>query len=504
MAGIVALVLGLQGRGPSLRPGPTQAVSDDPQLAINVNTSPVVAVDARRPDTLVVAGRVDAPRLQCTVSVSTTGGEAWRRLDLPLAPEATNCFWPAAAFDDEGNLFVLHTPTGGPFNLPTGLWLQRFTPELSADGPPMRVSGPLTFQPRLAVEGRRVLVAWIATGEARAEKFLGFPPPPNPIVLARSDDGGRTFSPPVAVSEPGRLAVQPTLLAGPGGQVVVGALDLGADRATYQSSHEGQPGPPPDEPWRVVAWSSGDGGSTFGPATTVADPVIASQRVLIDLAPAPAFALDAVRGRMYAAWESGHDVALALRRRREHLVGPASHRASHRRSVPPRDRRRSRRPGRRGLLRPQPRPPGHPRRGGAGVVVRRWALLLDRHRLRPSVRLHRRLLQRGWRHAGQPPGRRLPARRGDCDLGRHHPREPGQQHRGPGVVHRGGPPGAGGPGASGGRRSVAAAPRRPAHCPVLARYSSWSRSPARTPPSSLATTSPSGLIRKDSGIPATP
>lgn len=311
VAGVVVLILGLQGRGPSLRTGPTQAVSDDPQLAINVNTSPVVAVDPRRPDTLVLAGRVDAPRLQCTVSVSTTGGEAWRRLDLPLAPEATNCFWPAAAFDGEGNLLVLYTPTGGPFNLPTGLWLQRFTPELTADGPPARVSGPLTFQPRLAVEGRRVLVAWIAAGEARAEKFLGLPPPPNPIVLARSDDGGRTFSSAVAVSEPDRLAVQPTLLAGPDGGVVVGALDLGADRSTYQSSHEGQPGPPPTEPWRVVAWASADGGATFGPARTVADGVVASQRVLIDLAPAPAFALDPARGRMYAAWASGRHVALS-------------------------------------------------------------------------------------------------------------------------------------------------------------------------------------------------
>ena len=308
IAGLAAALFGLQGRETSLEPGPTQAVSDDPQLAINVNTSPVVATDPRRPAVLVAAGRVDAPRLDCKVVVSTTGGVAWRRLDLPLPAGEANCFWPAVAFDGDGNLLVLYTPTGGPFNLPTGLWLQRFTPELTADGAPLQVSGPLTFQPRLAVEGRRVLVAWIRAGDVRATKFLGFGPPPNPIVLARSEDGGRTFSPPVAVSEPSRLAVQPTLLMGPDGHVVVGALDLAGDRTTYESSHGGQPGPPPTERWRVVAWSSSNGGASFGPAATVATDLVPTQRVLIDLAPAPAFALDPGRRRIHAAWESGHDV----------------------------------------------------------------------------------------------------------------------------------------------------------------------------------------------------
>ncbi len=312
LAGLLAVVLGLhQDREASLRPRAPQPVSEDPQLAINSNTSPVVAIHPRRPEVLVAAGRVDAPRLACKVAVSTTGGEAWRPLDLPLPPGADNCFWPAAAFDGDGNLLVVFTPTGGPFNLPTGLWLQRFTPDFTPAGAPLQVGGPLTFQPRLAVEGRRVLVAWIQAGDDRATKFLGFGPPPNPIVLARSEDGGRTFAAPVTVSEPSRLAVQPTLLVAPGGQVVVGALDLGNDRTTYESSHEGQPGPPPQERWRVVAWTSSDGGAPFGPATTVTEDVVPVQRVLIDLAPAPAFALDTPRRRVYAAWESGHDVFLS-------------------------------------------------------------------------------------------------------------------------------------------------------------------------------------------------
>ncbi|HJV08892.1 MAG TPA: sialidase family protein, partial [Acidimicrobiales bacterium] len=111
--------------------------------------------------------------------------------------------------------------------------------------------------------------------------------------------------------DPGRLAVQPTLLAGPGGQVVVGALDLGQDLDTYQTRHEGRSGPPPAGPWQVILWRSTDGGATFGPAITVAGSVVPSQRVLIDLAPAPAFALDPPRSRVYAAWETGRDVMVA-------------------------------------------------------------------------------------------------------------------------------------------------------------------------------------------------
>ena len=311
VAGVAAVLFGLRGGETRLEPRPSEPVSETPQQSIDVNTSPVAAADPRRPQVMAVAGRIDAPRLNCTIAVTTTGGEAWRALDLPPAPGADNCFWPAVAFDGDGNLLVLYTPTGGPFNLPTALWLQRFTPELAADGPPVRVAGALTFQPRLAVEGRRVLVAWIAATEERATKFLGFGPPPNPIVLARSDDGGRTFAPPVAVSEPNRLAVQPALLAGPGGEVVLGALDLAEDRFTYQTAHEGRPGPPPAGPWRLVMWRSADGGATFGPAATVAEGVVPPQRVLIDLAPAPAFALDAGRHRLYAAWETDRDVVLS-------------------------------------------------------------------------------------------------------------------------------------------------------------------------------------------------
>jgi len=310
-AGLLTGAAGMAAHPVTLRAGPSQMVSDDPELAINSNTSPVAVVDPGRPDVLVVAGRVDAPVLGCTLSVSTTGGDAWRRLDLPLAPGASNCFWPDVAYAGDGDLLVLYALTGGRYNLPLALWLQRFTPDLAPDGPPVPIAGPLAFQPRLAVEGPHVFVSWIAAGGSRAEQALGFGPPPNPVTLARSDDGGRTFAPPVTVGEPGLLLVQPSVVAGPGGRVMVGALDLVDDRATYESSDQGLPGPPPPGPWRVVAWTSDDSGATFGPTAVVGAAVVPFQRMLVDLAAAPAFALDRHGGRIYATWESGGDVELA-------------------------------------------------------------------------------------------------------------------------------------------------------------------------------------------------
>ncbi len=309
--GIAVAALGIRGAPPRVRPGPTEAVTDDPESAINTNTSPVAVVAPGRPEVMVVAGRVDAPRLNCTVSVSTSAGRAWRPLDLPLPAGAHNCFWPDVAFDAGGNLLVLFTPTSGAFDLPDSLWLQRFTPGFVADGPATQVAGALTFQPRLAVDGGAVLAAWIQAGPARADKSLGFSDPPNPVVVARSDDGGRSFAAPVAVSEPDRLAVQPSVVGLPGGGVFVGALDLGDDRDTYESTDQGLPGPAPAARWRVVSWTSSDGGRTFGAGVTVTADVVPDQRVLVDLSPAPAFAVDPVRHRIFAAWESGHDVLLS-------------------------------------------------------------------------------------------------------------------------------------------------------------------------------------------------
>ncbi len=307
--GLVLLVAGLQRPAPRVRlTGPNRVVNVD-RPGINAHNSPAVAVNPSRPKMLAVADRIDTPRQSCSVRRSNDGGATWAP---PLS--LGECFWPDVAFEGAGNLLVLTTTLGGPFNQPVSVWLQRFD-GAAPSGPRVQVAGGEAYHARLAVDGERVVVTWVQAGAAAAGKPLGFPPPPNPVVAARSDDGGRSFSRPVRVGEPSRLVVQPRVILGPGQRVVVGALDLGDDLLDYEGRHEGQGGPPHDGRWALVSWTSTDGGATFAPASPVAEDLVIPQRIYSDLAPAPGFVLDRSRDRLFATWDAGRgdgrDVFLA-------------------------------------------------------------------------------------------------------------------------------------------------------------------------------------------------
>ncbi|MDQ4098384.1 MAG: glycoside hydrolase, partial [Actinomycetota bacterium] len=313
-AGVLLIVAGARPDPDRVSPKAGGFVNAD-RPGINNHNSPAVAVDPTRPSVVAVADRIDSPRFSCSVSISTSGGETWRPLALPLPADAPNCFWPDVAFTGDGRLLVLFTASGGRYNQPVGVWLQRFDGEQAA-GPAVKVAGSEAFHAHMAVDGRRVLVAWVQTPPENAERPLGFAPGPNPVMLARSEDGGATFASPVRVSEPGLRVAHPTVVVGGGaglrgpnavaaGTVLVGALDYGDDVLDYEGTHEGQGGPPPAAHWRVLGWRSTDGGSTFGSTVVVADRLEVPQRVVIDLAPGPSFAADRARGLFYAAWDAG-------------------------------------------------------------------------------------------------------------------------------------------------------------------------------------------------------
>jgi hypothetical protein len=309
MAGLALVVIGVRSAPSALHPGSTGFVNAD-RPGINAHNSPAVAASG---NVIALADRIDTPRFSCSVSVSTTAGATWKPLAMPLPPDAPNCHQPDVAFDGDGHLLVLYTATGGHFNQPVGVWLQRFDGETPA-GPAVHVAPAEAFHARLAVDGARAWAVWVQAAGA-ADKPLGFAPGPNPVMSARSADGGRTFSAPVPVSEPPRRAVEPVPTV-VGDRLVVGALDLGEDVVDYEAVHGGQGGPPDDHRWKVVAWTSADGGATFGPAVTVADGLVAPQRIVVNLAPAPSFAADpAHAGRLYATWDAGlgdaRDVFLA-------------------------------------------------------------------------------------------------------------------------------------------------------------------------------------------------
>jgi hypothetical protein len=217
--------------------------------------------------------------------------------------EAPNCHQPDVAYAAGGRFLVLFTATGGRFNQPVGVWLQRFDGETPA-GAAVRVAPAEAFHARMAVDGDRVWVTWVQVDGA-ADKPLGFETTPAPLRLARSTDGGTTFSAPATVSE-GRRVVQPSPVFLGGQRVVVGALDLAGDFDDYEARHGGQGGPPSEERWRIVSFTSADAGASFGPPVTVAADLVAPVRIIVNLAPAPSFAADRSQdGRMYAAWDAG-------------------------------------------------------------------------------------------------------------------------------------------------------------------------------------------------------
>jgi hypothetical protein len=312
VAGLVLLVLGFRSGPAQLRPSLPDFVNAD-RPGINAHNSPSVAVDPASPGTVVLADRIDTPRFSCSVSISTTGGDSWRPLTLPLPADAPNCHQPDVAYGPDGAFFVLYTATGGRFNQPVGVWLQRFEGETPA-GPAVQVAPAEAFHARMAVDGDTVWVTWIQADGA-AEKPLGFGTTPAPLRLARSTDAGRSFSAPVTVSE-GRRVVQPSPVVFGGSRLVIGALDLAGDFDDYEARHGGQGGPPSEERWRIVSFTSTDAGATFGPPVTVADDLVPPARIIVNLAPAPSFAADRAGGNwLFAAWDAGRgdrrDVFLA-------------------------------------------------------------------------------------------------------------------------------------------------------------------------------------------------
>ncbi len=312
LAGLVLLLTGSRAVPARLKPASPDFVNAD-RPGINAHNSPSVARSPVAPATLALGDRIDTPRFSCSVSLSTTAGDSWKPLALPLPVDAPNCHQPDVAFDAAGHLLVLYTATGGRFNQPVGVWLQRFDGE-TPSGPAARVAPAEAFHARMAVDGAQVWVTWVQADGA-ADKPLGFGTTPAPVRLARSTDGGATFAPPVTVSA-GRRVVQPSPVALGGGRLVVGAYDLAEDFSDYEARHGGQGGPPPEERWRVVSWTSTDAGATFGPPVTVAADLVAPARIIVNLAPAPSFARDpSAEGRVYAAWDAGRgdgrDVFLA-------------------------------------------------------------------------------------------------------------------------------------------------------------------------------------------------
>lgn len=308
------------------RPAGVTVERERPATTINLQSqraqnSPSIVVDPTDPRFVALANRVDGPAFGCALHVSGDAGLSWWAAHpvRELPADVERCYAPDIAFDREGRLYFLFVGLKGRANTPVGVFLTTSNDRGQTFDPPRRVLGPDRYGARMALDPGggthgRIHLVWV---EPTAPVALGgFGPEPNRITSAHSDDGGATFSEPVAVNDPQQeRVVAPTMALGPDGAVHVAYYDLGSDVRDFQ----GLEGPAWDGAWSLLVSSSLDRGETFTEHTIVDDGVVPGERVmLIFTMPPPAFVADR-SGRLFVAWDDARfgDRDVLLRRSSE-------------------------------------------------------------------------------------------------------------------------------------------------------------------------------------------
>ena len=275
---------------------------------ISAHNSPTIARNPRDAENLVVTSRIDSPDFSCAVHVSSDGGTRWSRTPVPIPRGAgRKCYAPDAAFEPDGTLQVSYATLAGVANVPRAVWVASSSDGGQTLSPPVRVAGPRAFQVRIAADPAkqgRLYVTWVQASDVGNLKFTG---PGNPILMARSDDGGATWQPAVRVNDPRRGRVlAPSAAMGPRGELYVIYLDVGDDRLDYEGGHEGSGGPPYPGLFTLVLARSLDRGVTWA-ESVIDDGVVPIERFISFLPPFPSLAVDVRSGRVYAGF---HDARL--------------------------------------------------------------------------------------------------------------------------------------------------------------------------------------------------
>lgn len=290
------------------RVGSNAAVSagaDDP-TQITAYNSPSLARSPVAADHLAVASRVDSPTFSCALHISDDAGASWQEADLPF-PEGEEtdperCYAPDVAFGGDGRLHVTFATLQGIGNTPSAVWHVASDDVGSTFTEPVRITGDLAFQVRLAVDpvdADRLYAVWLDVNEVST---TGFAQAGNPIVASRSGDGGASWGEPVVVNDVDRDRVlAPAPAVGADGQLYVAYVDVGDGRLDYHGGHELRGGPAYPGPWSLVVAASDDAGDTWA-ETLVDDALVPFSRIVAFLPDFPSVAVDDDTGRVYVAF----------------------------------------------------------------------------------------------------------------------------------------------------------------------------------------------------------
>jgi len=319
--GGLLMVAALAGYWTVANPSPATIHPTAPRLVTNqrgaaasiaAHNTPSVAVDPGDPSHLVLAERIDRPRFGCGVHVSSDAGLSWTDSAIALPPGQDTCYIPDVVFDRETVFLVYLTLNTHPLdplsggNDPNGTWLARSTDGGRSFGAPVDLHGRDNLQPRLAADpgDGRLYVVYVRGNQFQNETPLGLGPPPNPIMVISSMDGGVSFSPPVQVNDPARLRVAaPTPVVTSKGDLMVLYEDYRDDLDDYNNKAV-----PFTGTHVLVLARSSDHGATF--RQSVVEPAkVRPHRFLVYLPAFPALAVDPGGRTVYAAWSDARDGA---------------------------------------------------------------------------------------------------------------------------------------------------------------------------------------------------
>ncbi len=289
----------------ALSVGPNVDVSneDTPQSETSITVNP-------NNSNILVGGSNEIVRLPMRGYFSSDGGKSWGAVDLPLPPAATTNGTdfgsdPAVAFDTRGNVYYAYIV----------VFFNRFF--ASIQGTEMAVArstdggktwpqvtffnfnsgtGKFNDKPYIAVDTNpnspfrdSVYVAW-----DNASFNAGKSSANNALLFARSTDGGRTFSSPIAVN---------TLTGGPS-SVIAADPFVGPNGEVYVAWHDVQNN-------TLLVNSSFDGGVTFGQPQTISPTIVAFDDAIPAMATRRALLYPACdadrssgpnRGTLYCSW----------------------------------------------------------------------------------------------------------------------------------------------------------------------------------------------------------
>lgn len=249
--------------------GTNRAVTAADPTGFAAVNSPTVVASPTDESTMVVAARVDRPELGLVVRRSVDGGETWTDTDLPLPPGEMLSYAPHLAFDSAGTLWATFSTLSIVGNNPNGIWVSRSADGGASFATPAKVAGPYAYQPRVLANANTVHVSFVQASSAVESITNGFGPPPNPVVVATSTDGGVTFGDGVEVSGDRERVGAATPFFGLDGELMVLFEDFADDTVDF----EAKPGGVYEGDFSLVLARSDDAGRSFDEVSVVDDAV---------------------------------------------------------------------------------------------------------------------------------------------------------------------------------------------------------------------------------------